>query len=255
MTTLLHDKVIAAGVNGAQPRLYVTATEAFAAAGGERGKAAAMLASAVRADPQMLHELAQFYIDTRVALDMRGPKESTRGGLFPKAELGQRSIAAPCGPVEGGGANKAWPSGHFSRALPPSPNDASGAIRPQPNGHPLRASGASPHHDRAGHLGKAGDGHSSRARPVVNPPRGAAVIAAMNASLFDTMKVRGGSAIGDLTFGEARRIAGTNEREARILRELVGKVANADPLWKLRDHIKPQELADAVGRNMEPSDG
>jgi hypothetical protein len=257
MTTLLHDKMTAAGVNTPQAKLYTTAVEALAAADGDRARASLALARVIKFDPDMLRELAQFYIDTRVALDMRGPKEPTRDGQWKSAYPGQSSAAAPRGPFEGGGAAWSQPKGLITLAPPPSPNDASGATIPLPMGQNRTAPGASPHHDRAGQARAAITGQKTPARPVVNPPRGAEVIAAMNASLslFDTIKVRGGIAIGDLTFGEADRLAATNEREARVLRELTGKVANADPLWKLRDHIKPQELAEAVGRNMEPSDG
>jgi hypothetical protein len=106
-----------------------------------------------------------------------------------------------------------------------------------------------------GHNEDAAFGHKVPARPVANPPRGLSAIASVQRSLFDTFKVRGGIAIGDLTVFEARHIAMMDEREARIIRVLCDHVGGGTPPgMPLREAVPAHVLERAVAQNMEASD-
>ncbi len=65
-------------------------------------------------------------------------------------------------------------------------------------------------------------------------------------TVMDTYKVRGGIAIGDLGWQEAKTLARTNEREARVLRYITDHVANANPGARIREVVKEQVVQNAI---------
>ncbi|MDR3488735.1 MAG: hypothetical protein P4M05_28010 [Bradyrhizobium sp.] len=67
-------------------------------------------------------------------------------------------------------------------------------------------------------------------------------------SVFDTFKVRDGRAIGDLLWHELKKLAQSNEREARILRTIEGAVANAPSEAKVRDVVSVRIVAAAIAK-------
>src|SRR4051812_8743078 len=103
-----------AGFDIGKSRLYVTASEAYAAAGGNTRGGGLMLARACAKDAALLAALAEHFISTVIAKDARGPvKEFVRGG-HPTAADCQVRPATSHDPVETEGARLSVPGGHSS---------------------------------------------------------------------------------------------------------------------------------------------
>jgi hypothetical protein len=144
---------------------------------------------------------------------------------------GRENDAGPRGPVEGG-------RGHARDA------DKAKELFPPPS---------SPVPSGQGRMKRADD-HDASAKPTrkPNPPRGLEAMALANKSLFDTYRVRGGRAIGDLTVSEAREMADTNEKEARVLRAVCNHVAGHVPAGTpLRQAVKRSVLERAIAQSLE----
>jgi len=278
--TALAEELLAKFEHLDEHRLYIRGCDAFR--GGDIHFAAGVLADYAQSNPKAVYALAKHYIETRIAPDMRGDAlSSVRGGQIANAP-GQIAAAAPHGPVEGEKgqhlpataaagvpsspspsenveAKAGKPKGQPTPTPTFSPSDAGGAEKHKQSRHPAAAPPASPIRDGAGQ-GTRALGQLPTARPVTkpNPPRGIDAIATAqrdeHRALFDTFKVRGRIPIGDLTVFEAKQIATTNEREARILRERTEKIGWSEPGAKLRDLIRPADLAKAVQQNREPAD-
>ncbi len=239
--------------------LYMLACTALR--GSTLEEATATLRAWVTARPNLVEVLARHYLETRILPDMRGDAlSSTREADYPLPS-GLSAAASSRGPFESDGANVDVPSGLPKRAPPLSPTEDGEGHFSYAAANKRLPSPSSPLPDERGHRTRA-DGHHTPAPPVrkpPNPPRGIDAIASVqrdeDRKLFDTFKVRGGKAIGDLTVFDARKIADTNEREARILRTLCSHVAGYTPGGtKLRDAVKPALLRKALAQNVKAPD-
>jgi hypothetical protein len=207
----------------ADARLYVLGCDAYKA-GTPRD-----MVRTVRGNADLLMALVIYYLENRIGPDMRGDTIlSGRAGQPNPANDGYNLNTRPAG-------NPAKDAGRRKPGDPPPPSSLS------------PGSGQGRH--AIGHT------HDAPFRRKPNPPRGLGVIASVNRTLFDTFTVRGGKAIGDLTLGEARSLAVTNEREARVLRVVCAHVAfTAEPGAPLRQLVPLDLIERAVAQNMEASD-
>lgn len=229
-------------------QIYLLGCDAY------RSKSLQPFLKALRASDELLEALAEVYVDVVVAPDMRGEAlKSGREGR-PRTADGHSASALPPGPVENGaGQYVGAETVNLDAPAPFSPLEGGGAIKTAPLGRSAPAPLPSPL--RADPLPGKPVIVRSFARSKPNPPRGFAALASVNASLFDTFKVRGGRRIGDLTIFEARKMAGEDEREARILRAVCDHVGNrADGGVTIRQAVSLKVLKRAVEQNMEASD-
>ena len=260
--------------------LYLAAMQC--AQGREPDAAVAALMDRVRRNPDMLRPLVAHYLDTRIAADMSGDAMNRAGGgQLRSAQQGQCACAparanrkdeagaerkvpqgqtkvAPLHPPHSvdPGAAKPWlPKGQSISAAPGSPVDDAGARCGVPAGRRDPATASSPVHGGEGHESGARKGQPASARPAVkpNPPRGLAAMALAqrpeDVALFRSITIRG-KAIGDLTPYEATNLAAQNEREAVIVRRVVGKLGTHWPPGKtIADLAKPEWLREALESN------
>lgn len=99
------------------------------------------------------------------------------------------------------------------------------------------------------------DSHIKLAHPVREPSAAERSIAARIAntiavSIMDTFKVRDGRSIGDVRYGELRRMMGANAREAAVIRQILDH-ADAPHDVRVRDVIKTEHLQRFVQRAAE----
>jgi hypothetical protein len=239
-----------------EDELYVAGCKAFAC--GDVIEAAQKLARSVRYDEALLRALARHYIEHVVAPDMTGERlKSAQGGQSVSARGGHGFGAPLRGLVEEGGGHPGCADKATEESLPPSSSqEKGGAKQPALVGRPSDAPPLSPYSPISRDVGQdlSADGQRGPAalpgKP--NPPRGRKAFEVVKLSVFDTFRVRGGRPIGDLTVFEARNLAATNEREARILWAVCDHVAgHADPGTRVRDAVRPEVLERAIAQNVE----
>ncbi len=227
-------------------RLAVAAGNILARTDLSPARALARFCEILQTDPGLLRAVAADYLKQRAA--EIGGERSTGRGL---ETFAVQAAPAPAGrPVGSDGDHTAvaLASAEVSPSLPPQA-DRGGHACDAPARHDALSRFAPVH----GGEGQApGVSQAIIAPPVVkpNPPRGIDAIAAVQhvvaRSVFDTFKVRGGRAIGDLGWAEAKSMARTNEREARVLRFVTDHVANARPGALIRDVVKAEVVEAAI---------
>jgi hypothetical protein len=97
--------------------------------------------------------------------------------------------------------------------------------------------------------------HMLTARPVREPSAqdraaGARVALTVAVTVFDSFKVRDGRGIGDVRFGELRRMMNTNAREAAVIRQIL-EHGDAPHDAQVRDIIKTDHLQRMIQRAAE----
>lgn len=233
-----------------EDELYVLACDAMR--GTDIPTAARWLRAWATNRPDLLEAALRHYLNTVVVPDMTGAALKSTQGARAVLPTGRGNDAPSRGPHESGEASLRAPSGQKLVASPLSPHEDGKAHVGPAQARVLSPSPSSTIPDRGGQR-RLASGSNDIAPPVrkPNPSRGINAIAsvqrAVDKRLFDTFKVRGGIAIGDLTVYEARTIAETNEREARVLRHVCDHIAGyVPPGTPLRDAIKPATLAKAI---------
>jgi hypothetical protein len=255
------DAFTKAGINIEGARLAVSANNILAKTQFSPYKSLAKFTEILQTDNGLLRAIAADYLMQRAA-DMRG--ESLIGGGHNSGARESQPAAAPADqPV--GDERGQWAGASAKPALPlssPLNADRGGQVS-HASARASMPPRSAPIHDGKGHLSFALQSQSASAPLVVKPPVDpkpyapkpvprSAITARLRAAqmvsdtILDTYKVRGGIAIGDLSWGEAKTLARTNEREARVLRYITDHAVNVRPGELIRNVVKPEIIQNAV---------
>lgn len=233
METAISSAMRKAGFQSGPSALYVAASEALRGATLEQ--ALSRFVATIAADRELLDALAMQYLQI-VQSDMRG-KNSTEAEAQMRSDRQIRlgSVSAET-QADGRPRKKVAATSPAGQLAVPSAPDQSRGGSDITFRHPSRPA-------------------LSITIPVPAPKRGFAERRALKdrvgVSIFDTIKLRDGTPVGDLRWSQLDRFIANNSREASLLRLIRDYGRPADPNARIRDVVNLADLQRMVQRAAE----